>query len=185
MASFNYRNAQKTADRLIKQFGFKLPVLKPVYEFDPVSGLNTVVSIQVSTNNSVSLPASSGTVQAFDNKFKEDLKKGKIRFLYISSKELSFEIEAGDLVIFENRLWHIAGATPLNPAGVSVYNTVGIRDGGMDIQSLLSETDLVEYISIIDAVNNKGSTNSEINSLLTNFFASIIQKSNGNVFTQN
>jgi len=55
----------------------------------------------------------------------------------------------------------------------------------MDIQSLLSETDLVEYISIIDAVNNKGSTNSEINSLLTNFFASIIQKSNGNVFTQN
>jgi hypothetical protein len=182
MASFNYRNAQKTADRLIKQFGFKLPVLKPVYEFDPVSGLNTIVSIQVSTNNSVSLPASSGTVQAFDNKFKEDLKKGKIRFLYISSKELSFEIEAGDLVIFENRLWHIAGATPLNPAGVSVYNTVGIRDGGLELEKVLDDLGAMEQLTLIQSLDDMIVVG-ETSQTFRDYLYDIITKSNGNIFT--
>jgi hypothetical protein len=49
MAGFDYISAQKTSDRLIKQFGFQLPILKAVSSFDPVLGKNTITSIQIST----------------------------------------------------------------------------------------------------------------------------------------
>lgn len=177
MAGFDYISAQKTSDRLIKQFGFQLPVLKTVTTFDPVLGKNAIASIQVSTNYAVSLPATSASVNGFDNNFREEVKKGKIRFLYISSKELPFELEAGDLAIFEKEAWHIAGATPLNPAGVSMYYTAGIKNGGLDFGSFFTVENLTEYETLLEKLN-KGFSNNEINLLFNEFFIRVIPEIN-------
>tara|TARA_R110000803_G_scaffold19510_9_gene51002 strand:+ start:88 stop:570 length:483 start_codon:yes stop_codon:yes gene_type:complete len=130
MGKFDYQNAAKTALRLIDQFGQSIQIVRVSGDYDPVTGTATNETLQVTTAVVVSLPASGGTVQAFDNKFKEDLKKGKIRFFYIAAKGLGFEPEAGDLLLFEGGVWDIGGGTPLNPAGVPVLFAVGCRSSG-------------------------------------------------------
>ncbi len=182
MAGFDYISAQKTADRLIKQFGFQMPILKPASSFDPVLGKNLITSLQVSTNHVVSLPATSASVNGFDNTFNEEVKKGKIRFIYISAKELSFDLEAGDLVIFENKIWHVAGATPLNPAGVPLYFTAGIKSGGADVQASLAGEMLTEYNSILTSLASNAVPNSAMNTLLGNFFETLITETDGDIF---
>ena len=181
MAGFDYISAQKTSDRLIKQFGFALPILKSTSTFDPVLGKNTITSIQVSTNFAVSLPATSASVSGYDNSFREEVKKGKIRFLYISAKELSFDLEAGDLVIFENKIWHIAGATPLNPAGIPLYFTVGIKSGGMELEKVLDDLGVIEQLTLIQSLDDMivvGGTSQTFRDYLYD----IITKFNGNIF---
>lgn len=130
MAKFNYQNAQNTALRLIDQFGQSTKLVRVSGDYDPVSGQPSGETLAVSDATVVSLPASAGTVQASDNRFREDLKKGKIRFFYIAAAGLEFEPEGGDLLLFERGVWDIAGATPLNPAGIPILFTVGCRSSG-------------------------------------------------------
>lgn len=130
MAEFNYQNAQKTALRLIGQFGQSVKLVRVSGDYDPVSGAPSNETLTTTDATVVSLPASGGTVQAFDNKFKEDLKKGKIRFFYIAAAGLEFQPEGGDLLLFEGGVWDVSGGTPLNPAGTPVLFTVGCRSSG-------------------------------------------------------
>lgn len=136
MSKFNYQNAQKTALRLIDRFGQSTKLVRVSSDYDPVSGVTSDTLNQITDATVVSLPASSGTVQGFDNEFKEDLKKGKIRFFYIAAKGLGFEPEGGDLIVFEGELWDIGGGTPLNPAGTPVLFTVGCRSSGKQLNDL-------------------------------------------------
>lgn len=136
MANFDYIDAQKTALELINEFGQLTKMIRLSSDYDPVTGSNDNVTSQITDAVVVSLPASGGTVQAFDNKFKEDLKKGKIRFFYVAAKGLTFQPEGGDLILFEDALWDIGGGTPLNPGGTPVLFTVGCRSSGKSLEEL-------------------------------------------------
>ena len=134
MANFDYIAAQKTALRLIAKFGHATSLARVTGEsYDPVTGAASGGSNTVTDATVVSLPASGETVQAFDNRFKEDLKRGKIRFFYIAAKDLGFEPQPGDVLLFEGSTWDLAGSTPLNPAGTPLYYTVGVRASGKPI----------------------------------------------------
>ena len=116
--------------RLIDQFGQKTKLVRVSGDYDPVTGKNSNSTLHVTDATVVTLPTFSGRVQPFDNGFKEDLKKGKVRFFYVAAKGLEFEPEGGDLILFEGGVWDIGGGTPLNPAGVPVLYTVGCRSSG-------------------------------------------------------
>ena len=130
MAGFNYHNAQRTALRLIDQFGQSVKMVRAASGYDPVSGANQNTTFKTTDATVVSLPTTNGLSLSGDNQFKEDLKKGKIRAFYVAAAGLGFEPEPGDLLLFEGGVWDIAGGTPLNPAGIPVLYTVGCRSSG-------------------------------------------------------
>ena len=134
MANFDYKKAQKTALNLIKKFGREVTLARVTSTNDPVTGVVTVTDTQTTLATVVSLPASGNTVQAFDNKFKELLKQGKIRFFYAAAKGLAFEPDAGDYFEFDGKVWELAGSTPLNPAGLPVLYTLGV--GGSNLTAI-------------------------------------------------
>ena len=161
---FDYQRAQATALRLIANFGTSMPLIRLNTEYDPVTGQNFNESIQISEATVVSLPASSGTVQAFDDRYLDDLKNGRIRFFYVAAAGLKFEPSPGDHFFFEGQTWDIAGATPLNPAGTPVLYTIGGRESGKgsfvdimtDALNVANNSDLSvqELIAIINTVSN-------------------------------
>ena len=114
-----------------------MPIIRLSSEYDPVTGKETNIKPLVTEATVVSLPSGSLTGTNFDNRFKEDLKTNKVRFFYIAAQGLSFEPQSGDIFIFENRVWDIAGSTPLNPAGIPVLYTIGgMISGKIDIVAL-------------------------------------------------
>ena len=121
-----------------------MPIVRFLSDYDPVSGAVSNQIAQAQEATVVSLPSGSLTGINFDNRFKEDLKKGKIRFFYVAAKGLSFEPESGDTFIFEGSVWDIVGTTPLNPAGIPViYTMAGRISGKVDIDSLTSAAEVV------------------------------------------
>ena len=86
---------------------------------DPVQ--DTVDGAQTETTKgaAVRLPASGGKIIAFDDKFKEDLKKGRITFFYIAGKDLAFDPAPGHTLTFAGKNWELAGATPIAPDGTT------------------------------------------------------------------
>lgn len=133
MSNFDYINAQNLALRLISQFGQSTKIVRvDRSDYDPVTGETNSSKVFVTDATVVSLPSGSlNSVSNFDNKYKEDLKAGKIRFFYLAHKGLTFSPQQGDYLIFEGRVWDLAGATPLNPAGVPVLYTIGCRVGNL------------------------------------------------------
>lgn len=145
MAKFDYIRAQNTALGLIDKFGQKLKIVRvDNSEYDPISGAVSNPTLYQTDSTVVTLPAGSGN-SSFDNRFKEELKAGKIRFFYVAAKGLSFAPKQGDHLLFENGVWDIAGTTPLNPAGTPVLYTLGCRVGNISsfegiISDMLDET---------------------------------------------
>ena len=129
MAKFNYRNAQSTAQRLINNFGLDVTFSRVSSSYDAVTGVDIVDSVQSTTATAVSLPASSVTSLAFDDKFKEELTKGKLRFFLIAAKGLTLTPQAGDLLEFEGKVWEFDGVNSLNPAGTPVMYGIGAKVG--------------------------------------------------------
>ncbi len=128
MASFDYNATQDTAKRLIDRFGTRNPIVRVNSSYDAVTGQNVITDYYLTTASVVTLPSAKG-VTAFDDRFREDVKRGKIRFFYVAAKDLSFKPQAGDKIFFEGDSWEIGGATPLNPAGVHIMSTIGCRLG--------------------------------------------------------
>lgn len=127
MATFNYKASQDTAQRLIKQFGFTAIFARVFSTYDEVEGERTITDVQTDTPAVVNLPASISLAQNFENRVIEEFKKGKIRFFYAEAKSMTFEPESGDLLFFDSKVWEVAGATPLNPAGTPIYHTLAVR----------------------------------------------------------
>ena len=80
----------------------------------------------------ISLPASKGTIQAFDNRFSEDLVKGKIRFFMVAAKGITFELESGHYLIAQGVVYEVLGATPLKPSDTTILYNVGCMPSGRD-----------------------------------------------------
>jgi hypothetical protein len=87
--------------------------------YDPLHpDQSTPVILAQTTAYGVNLPASGGTIGAFDNRILSDpaLRKS-FRYFLIAGSGLAFEPEANDILKFSGGYARVLGATPLNPGG--------------------------------------------------------------------
>jgi len=115
--SFDYEASRKTASQLIANFGVKTQIHRVASTYDQVTGEDSVDSVAATDINLVSLPASKGTIQAFDNRQLEGLTLDQLRFFMVEALASGFEPTGSDLIQFDGKIWEIVGATPLNPSG--------------------------------------------------------------------
>ena len=146
MAKFDYVKAQKLAFDLIDKFGQQTPIVRVFSDYDEVEGTRTITGYYLTIGTVVSLPATNGRIQAFDNRKREDLKQGKLRFFYVAAKDLAFEPVANDFFFFEGCVWDMQGATPLDPAGTRIMFSAGCKQGDKNhlgdlLAALASATD--------------------------------------------
>ncbi|MEO0497939.1 MAG: hypothetical protein AAF141_11335 [Pseudomonadota bacterium] len=119
-----YPNLQQTSSRLIKQFGQSLTVTRGSGPFDPATGTTNAAAAVTFTINAVVLPASQGTIEAFDNRLTEQYRDKSVRFLNVAAD--SQEPESGDQVALDGANWRVLGVTPLNPAGTALLYRMGL-----------------------------------------------------------
>ncbi len=127
MAKFNYKGAEKTAARIIAQFGETVNMLRYTTTYDPIAGAASNEKSQVAAVKLVSIPATNDTIQSFDNDTAQDFVQGKLRFFLIAAQDIGFTPLSGDYIGFEDALWEVSGATPINPAGIALLYRVGVR----------------------------------------------------------
>ena len=152
MARFDYSGFEATALNLITQFGQSLTIYQENSTgYDPLTGSTTGGTITSTTCEGLTLPASKGTVQGFDDKFKEELVRGNARFFMLAASGMSFQPDAGNLLLFEDEVWDVSGVTPVNPAGVPLVYRVGVRRSGKPRSILgLPEIPPCEGLDIVD-----------------------------------
>lgn len=92
--------------------------------FDAVNPAATVMQVQLSCSAAgVVLPASNGTIEAFDNRILSDpLQMRSFRFVMLAGLQpdgtpLTFTPQANDILRTTEGLYRLLGATPLDPAG--------------------------------------------------------------------
>lgn len=118
--SFDYTKSVDNAATQIQKFGDEATLTKVTGgSMDPATGL---LSGETSTDYTiyvVNLPASKGTVQAFDNRIRELYLQGKIRFFLAQAKDTPTPL-AGDKLTFAGSTFRVLGATPFSPAGTAI-----------------------------------------------------------------
>lgn len=120
-----YTGLQSTALNLITEFGIPLTLRRKVPgTYDPVLDTDGAATEITQEIRCVVLPASKGTIEAFDNRLVGDtLIETKLRALKIAAKGLTFVPAAGDTLEHEGSTWTLLGCTPSSPAGIPlVYN---------------------------------------------------------------
>jgi hypothetical protein len=130
MSTFDYAKSAITALTLITKFGQTVTVNRVAGTYTAATGAIGSSSSSSYTPVVVTVPASGGTVQAFDDRLKEAYITGKLRFFIMAAKDLAVVPQSGDRIEFEGTEWEIEGATPLNPAGTPVIYNIGCKEGG-------------------------------------------------------
>lgn len=125
--AFDYAGSAETALRLIKNFGQKVELTRITRVTDIVEGAAVETSREVGLLDAVTVPASKGTVAAFDERTLDDMRKGKLRFFIAAASTAPFSPLPNDYIEFEDRIWIINGSTPLNPNGTPVIYKFGVR----------------------------------------------------------
>jgi len=119
MATFDYISSRNDAKEIIGEFGTVASIGDYNSSYDPVTGIETGSVVTKTDATIVSLPASSMTgISKLDDSFVEDLRKGKARLFLVAAKGLDFPPAPGHILLFENKVWDLDGATPLNPTGL-------------------------------------------------------------------
>lgn len=100
--------------------------------YDPMNPDLTPAAPLSSTNGvAVLLPASNGTLEAFDDRLGDDPNaRRNFRFMILAGKNLAFKPEADDVILLPEGLARILGVTPLNPDGDAdiIYNVGSTLD---------------------------------------------------------
>lgn len=123
----NYASLAATANRLIADAGRAVTFSRYSPTVDGVTGRVSKGIPVTSTANVVVLPASKGTVQAFDNRLEDLSLAGKqLRFLKVAALGMTFEPRSLDEVTFDGAAWQVLGCTPVNPAGTALVYGVGV-----------------------------------------------------------
>lgn len=101
-------------------------------EYDPLNpDESTLMILQTCPINGVNLPASQGTIEAFDNRILNDPQlRRSFRFFILAGLGLLFQPQANDVLTTAEGHCRILGATPLNPAGdgAIIYNVGATLD---------------------------------------------------------
>lgn len=130
-----YLEARVLADQLLGEFGRDVVFrrLQRTGAADLVTGLVTRTVLAVQTLKVAILPASGGTLEAFDVRFMAnvpaatDVRFGVCSTLLADGSPALFSPEPGDEAEFDGRTWQIMGNTPLNVDGTPVIFSVGFR----------------------------------------------------------
>lgn len=123
-----YERMQATALRLIAKYGRTVQFTRNEDgEYNPGNG-TVGEDDQPEDATVVVLPASGGTVEAFDIKFDSGtLIESNIRALVIAAKDLPWMPKPGDKAAFDGDTWTFIGCTPINPAGTPIVYKASVR----------------------------------------------------------
>lgn len=122
-----YGRMAATADRLLDLYGQQVTFVRTPKTIDPMDGKVTPGTALTSTVPAVVLPASKGTIQAFDNRLEDSSLAGKkLRYLKVAAKDMTFEPKSLDMLILGGQTWQVLGCTPVNPAGTPLVYGVGV-----------------------------------------------------------
>lgn len=132
MSGFNYERSKATALRLITKFGQTGTLTRHTAgtggrPWEPVGDTVDVYEVRIAA-----LPASKGTIEAFDIRLDDNLVMQNVRFAYMAvqmkhisgSGADSITPKPTDVLEFNGEKVTILGTTPLNPAGTPVYYPV-------------------------------------------------------------
>lgn len=128
MSAF-YEEMRALADELLTEFGRPVTLRRfAANQNDLVEGTVGRTIVLSQTLNAAILPASGGTVEAFDVRFFDGLNASlNLRFAIISAEGATFMPQPNDEATFEGRDWQVMGCTPLNVDGTAVIYSVGFR----------------------------------------------------------
>lgn len=122
----DYAGLASTALRLIEANGRSITVKRTSGTHVPATGGYTPTATTSGTLKAVVLPASKGTIEAFDNRVVDGtLIDEKLRYVLAAAKGAPFEPKSNDLLEFDSLTWRILGCTPLNPAGTPLVYKIG------------------------------------------------------------
>lgn len=127
-----YSRLQDTADRILRDKGRALVLVREATAFDPATGVNTTTETTYDVVGAV-LPASQGTIQAFDNRLQSGtLIDEKLRYIILSARDadgnqLAITPKSSDTMRFDGADWFVLGSTPVAPAGTPVYFKIGCQ----------------------------------------------------------
>lgn len=123
-----YEELQQDALELLEEFGRKIPFSRTIDgEYDPETGGSSGAT-ETEQATVVILPASNGTVQAFDIKFDNGtLIESNLRALVIAAKGLAWMPAPGDKASFDGADWIFIGCTPINPAGTPLVFKAAVK----------------------------------------------------------
>ena len=135
---FDYLESQADADELLEEFGRTIHIRREA-PGEPNPETPWVPVVPVATRYSalaVVLPASQGTIEAFDNRMEGgSLLEERLRYVLMSARmtrvsevgATSIEPKSTDIVEFDGHSWRVLGCTPLAPAGVPVIYPMGVQ----------------------------------------------------------
>lgn len=124
----SYEKTAQTALKLLKKNGRSILLRRPDRTVDNVSGISTEGPATEGLLWVVILPASKGTVEAFDNRVEQsDLSSAKLRYIIAAADGAPFEPKSNDEVVFDGSVWTVLGATPLSPAGIPLLYKLGVK----------------------------------------------------------
>ena len=103
----------------LKAAGQRMELYRLSQDYDPVSPATSARTVQQSAiGQGVVLPASNGTIEAFDNRALTDPnRRRKFRFVLLAGKGLDFTPENGDVLKTKEGFYAVLGSTPLSPDG--------------------------------------------------------------------
>lgn len=123
-----YDEMADMALEMLAEFGRVIQLSRTVGgDYDPDTG-TTGGSTESENATVVILPASNGTVQAFDIRYENGtLIEQNLRALTIAAKDLAWVPIAGDKATFDGSDWTFIGCTPVNPAGTPVVYKAAVK----------------------------------------------------------
>lgn len=123
-----YANMAEVALAKVTQFGREITVTRyGSSNSDPAAGTVDKSVEATGTLKVLILPASKGTVEAFDNRLQGGtLIEEKLRYLLAAAKGAPFEPRSLDEVSFDGIKWKVLGCTPLSPAGTPLLYKMGV-----------------------------------------------------------
>lgn len=123
-----YDNMAEVALAKITQFGREITITRfGSSNSDPAAGTVDKPVEATGTLKALVLPASKGTVEAFDNRLQGgSLIDEKLRYILAAAKGAPFEPRSLDEVSFDGIKWQVLGCTPLSPAGMPLLYKMGV-----------------------------------------------------------
>jgi hypothetical protein len=124
-----YKELAAAAYDLIAELGRDVTINRYTYVTDLVEGTSVPTLSMTQGLKMAVLPASGGTLEAFDIRFAQDvLDDENVRFAIVAAQGHTFVPKPGDEAIFEGVSWLIMGNTPLDVDGITpVIFSVGFR----------------------------------------------------------
>ena len=123
-----YDELRRDANELLAELGRPIIFKRYTYVNDLVEGTSVPTLSASQTLNAAVLPASGGTLEAFDVRFMDGAQDDtNVRFAVVSAEGSTFTPGPKDKVDMDGLVWNVMGCTPLNVDGTAVIFSVGLR----------------------------------------------------------